>query len=179
MVRLHILSGVVAFSLVLASNGPSRGQQPTPAPADQKELLKKEKDEASVYLPKLDPIVGKLVKTSDGETELQKLKRNRCMVRAIYVAKMQEVMRLGKWSPQDLLTSIGVIQQLAKDLADVADNHDDKIKCHEFGVKLLRELEEFTKRRVAVATEPTSDLNIITAARMDAEICLLECKAKK
>jgi len=128
---------------------------------------------------KFDPAIANALKPDPNDTPLRKLQKERCVARAIYLAKIQTLIDVGKWNPWDFTQLVPVPGLLVDNLLELVEKPEDKIKCYEFRIAFLKKyVEKFTDTRVQVGSDPSQNRDIAIAARLDAEIDLLKFKAQ-
>jgi RNA polymerase sigma factor (sigma-70 family) len=131
---------------------------------------------------KFDPAIANALKPDPNDTPLRKLQKERCVARSIYLAKILTLIDFGKlngkWNPLDSTEVVPVPGLLSNNLMELMEKPEDKIKCFEFRIAFLKNIEKFTDFRVQVGTDPSQNRDIIIAARIDAEIDLLKFKAQ-
>jgi hypothetical protein len=125
---------------------------------------------------KLDPYIAKLVEPEASDSAVLKLQKERVRERAIYLAKMQEVIKSGIWTAANFGDYIKEQRTFWEQLPGLASKPEDKLKCAEMRVEATKEFEKFIGIRVNEAGEPMQALNFAKAARLDAEIDLLKLK---
>ena len=127
---------------------------------------------------KLDPIILNALKSDPNDTPIQKLQRDLCRELAIYQGKIMTLVNIGKWNPTDFPEAIQNAVSLSRNLVDIMEKPIDKLKCYALGVRLLKEIEQFTDTRVLVGSDPSQNHNYVKAARLEAEIKLLKFKTE-
>ncbi|HEV3383647.1 MAG TPA: hypothetical protein VG097_02465 [Gemmata sp.] len=127
---------------------------------------------------KLDPALVIAMKPDPNDSPIRKLQRERCRERAIYLAKVNTLIAIGKSNPQDFLDYLKLSATLTENLQELVDKPAAKLKCLEMRVELLKTGEKFIETRVLVGSDPSQNLNAAKAARLDAEIDLLKFKAE-
>jgi hypothetical protein len=127
---------------------------------------------------KLDPSVAKAFKSDPNDSPLRKLQKDRCRELSSYIAKIETLIEIGKWNPQDFSEYLKICASLSESLLEIVDIPKDKLKCLELCVEILRVGEKFTETRVAVGSDPSQNLNVARAARINAEILVLKLKTE-
>jgi hypothetical protein len=61
------------------------------------------------------------------DSSLRKLQKDRGRERNIYIAKLLELIRIGKWNSQDFNILIPVPAQLAENLLELMEKDEDKV----------------------------------------------------
>jgi hypothetical protein len=125
---------------------------------------------------KLDPFVAKLVEPDEKDSEVLKLQKERARERAIYIAKTQEVIKVGNWNHEWLGEYAKEQRTLWENLSGLASKPEDKLKCAEMRVAAAKEFEKFITTRVEVGSDPSQNQEFAKAFRIDAEIDLLKLK---
>jgi hypothetical protein len=127
---------------------------------------------------KLDPSIANAMKPDPNDSPLRKLQKERCRERATYLAKINTLMAMGRWNPQDFLDYLKFSAALSENLLELMEKPYDKLKCLELRVELLKTGERFMETRVQVGSDPSQSLNLAKANRIDAEIDVLKLKAQ-
>lgn len=125
---------------------------------------------------KLDPFIASAIEPAATDTPLRKLQKERVRQRAEYVARVREVMKVGRYNATEFVEYQKVQAVLAENLAELKDAAADKIKCYEMRVAALEEAERFIATRVSGGASFPQHLNLVKAARIDAEIDLVKLK---
>jgi hypothetical protein len=172
MLRSRLLTTIALISATCcALSGIAHAQEPAP----------KTNDADNDLLVKLDPIIGKAIKANPSDTPLRKLQKERCTDEGIAFAKLHEKILNAQWKRQNFEPFLDRACEFFEDLLALMETSEDKIKCHELRIKILKEFEEFTSSRVQIGNgnDPPQYLNLAKAARLDAEIDLLKFKTEK
>jgi hypothetical protein len=111
----------------------------------------------------LDPVLAAAI-IRPQEYSLRNLQKDRCREWARYCGMIQTLTRIGKWNPQDFAESLKVADTLGKNLLELVEKPEDKIKCYEFRIGALKEFEKFISLRVEVGTEPSQNLKLARAS---------------
>jgi len=127
---------------------------------------------------KLDPSVARAFKPDPNDSPLRKLQKDRCRELSSYIAKIETLIEIGKWNPQDFSEYLKICASLSESLLEVVDKPTHKLKCLELCVEILKVGENFTETRVAVGSDPSQNLNVARAARINAEIQVLKLKTE-
>ena len=125
---------------------------------------------------KFHPLVIDATKPDEKDTPLRKLQKQRVRDRALYLAKMQIVIKIGSCDRNDDAAHQQTHWLLAENLTELVDKPADKIKCYEVRVAAMKEFEKFIAESVKDGKSRPQSLNLARAARMDAEIELLKLK---
>jgi hypothetical protein len=125
---------------------------------------------------KFHPLVIDATKPDEKDTPLRKLQKQRVRDRALYLAKMQIVIKIGNWYEAEHAAHQQTHWLLAENLAELMEKPADKIKCHEMRVEALKEFEKMVTESVKVGKSRPQSLNLARAARIDAEVELLKLK---
>lgn len=150
-----IVSAILALAVCLSVTGVARTQPKQPPPS---------KEPPS----ELDP----------ADTPLRKLQRERFDSRSIALAKIETLIQIGRWAPQDFSSLMRLQTTLTENLAELMDKPAEKVQCYEMRLKTAKEFEQFIKTRVEAGTDPPQNLNVARAARIDTEIALLKLKCE-
>jgi hypothetical protein len=110
------------------------------------------------------------------DTVLRKLQKERCIERAMAIAKFKEVIEIGNWRAWESDDYIKLLTTFPENLAELSDKATDKVKCYEMRVEMLKDAEKFFKKRSDTGADPTYTLKTVIAARIDAELALLKLK---
>jgi hypothetical protein len=132
----------------------------------------------SELLRDIDPFILDAIKPNPNDSPLRKLQKDRCREQAYYLGKINQLIVIGRWHPQDFLGSLKVSASLSKNLLELMEKPTDQLKCLELRLELLKSNEKFIETRVNVGTEPAQNLNFARAARIDAEIDILKFKTE-
>lgn len=150
-----------------AKGGFVRAEQQIPQP---------EEWEGIVEILKLDPVIGDAFKPNSKDSQLRKLQKEICFALGTYMAKVEVLIQIGKWNPQDFSETIRVSVSLPKNLIELMEKPEDKLKCYELEVKLLKGIFDFTNTRVMVGTDPSQNRDVAKAAWLESEVKLLKLK---
>jgi len=125
---------------------------------------------------KLDPVIFNALKVDLNDTLLQKLRRDSCFQRAIFLAKMHRLMEIDKYNMLDLKDHLKLITALPDHLMELLEKPTDRAKCHELRLASFKPLEKLVAKRCAEGKELSETLNTVKAARLTAEIEYLKFK---
>jgi hypothetical protein len=126
--------------------------------------------------PELPQLIAAAVRPDDKDTPLQKLRKTRVRELALYVAKTNTVIELGRWDGANSRDFCGTHRQLGKALAELLNAPADKAKALELGLGGLKESERITGALVQAGRNRPQEVNVVRAARLDAEIELLRLR---
>jgi hypothetical protein len=146
---------------------------PCPAQRDSDPKDPKAKEGETI---KLDPFIAKLVEPDAKDSAVVKLQKERTRERAIYVAKTQEVIKIGNWNAAHFGEYVKEQLTFWENLAGLASKPEDKLKCAEMRVEGAKEFEKFITARVKGGLDPSQNQDFAKAARIDAELDLLKLK---
>jgi hypothetical protein len=135
------------------------------------------KDPEEELLNKLGPFIAAAVKYDLNDTHLKKLQKERCRERAIALAKLKELIELGKWNPQDFPDILSYVVTLSENLLELQGKPEDQLKSYEFRIEFLKYIEKFMDARVQVGSDASHRVNLAKAASLDAEIAQLKFKS--
>jgi hypothetical protein len=133
---------------------------------------------AEDILGEFDSRIAYAIKSQPDDTAQKRLQKERCTEQLIALGTIQELMTLEKWNTESLSAALKIPTALSKNLLELIDDPKDRIRCYEMRVRALKHLEDFVEKRVLVGSDPGQKLNIIKAARMDAEIDLLKFRTE-
>jgi predicted urease superfamily metal-dependent hydrolase len=150
-----------------AKDGFVRAEQLPPRP----EVL-----EGVIEILKLDPVLAGALKPNSKDSQLHKLQKEVCFALGVYLAKIQTLLEMGKWNPQEFAETIRVSVSFSKNLLELMEKPEDKLKCYELEVRLLESIYKFTDTRVIVGTDPSQNRDFARAAWLEAEVKLLKLK---
>ncbi len=174
---------LATFALVCGAccivSGFARAQQPPPKMEEPEPPFDlKTTENGWVAGHKLDPAVAKAFKSEPNDSPLRKLQKDRCRELSSYLAKIETLIEIGKWNPQDFSEYLKICASLSESLLEVVDKPTDKLKCLELCVEIIKVGEKFTETRIAVGSDPSQNLNVARAARINAEIQVLKLKTE-
>lgn len=162
-----LISIVLVYSAGLAPGGH------TP---DEQSALEPENLAKALEVLNLAPSTIDAMKPKPKDSPLLKLQRERCRQRAIALATIKKDIQVGKWNPEDFPEVLKLPVAFSKNLADLMEKDEDKIRCYESRLEFLKEIEHFTDVRVMVGSDPSMNRDLTKAVRIDAEIDLLKLK---
>jgi hypothetical protein len=117
------------------------------------------------------------IKPQTNDSPLRKLQREMCEARAKCLARLLGSIYPGKmWNPQENAMVIKTPDDLTKNLLEVVEKTEDKLKCYEFNARCLQIIYKFMDKRVEIGSEPSNSGDYAKAAWLDAEIDLLRFK---
>jgi hypothetical protein len=143
-----------------------RADQPEPGPEELE----------AIQTLKLDPVIGRSLKSNDADSPLRKLQKEVSQELGIYMGRMNQLMDIGKWNPQEFSEMIRVGTAFPKSLLELMEKPEDKMKCYELEVRLLEKFYKFTDARVTVGSDPSQNRNVAKAAWLEAKVKLLKLK---
>jgi hypothetical protein len=123
-----------------------------------------------------NPFVAELLKPDASDTALLALQKERTRHRAIYIEINEEIRIIGISCVPMFMEYVQEQRTLWENLAELAVAPEDKLKCAEMRITTARQFELFVASRVEVGSDPSENLNVAKAARLDAEIELLKLK---
>jgi hypothetical protein len=122
------------------------------------------------------PFVVKLIKPDANDSLLVKLQKERAHARALYLNKGAEVALIASWHMAYFFEYVEAERAFWDNLMELAMMPEDKLKCAETRVTSAKWFERFISTRVEAGAEYSGRLNVVKAARIDAEIDLLKLK---
>jgi RNA polymerase sigma factor (sigma-70 family) len=134
--------------------------------------------EGVIQILNLDPVIAEALKPNLKDTEVRKLQRELCLTIGIYLAKIQTLIEIGKWNPLDFDQALMMTTSFPRNLLELMEKPEHKLKCYELGVKLLKGIFEFTDTRVLVGSDPSQNREVVKASLLEAEIKLLKFKSE-
>ena len=129
-----------------------------------------------VLIIQLDPFISMLIRPHPKDPQVVKLKKERAGARSMYFARTDAMNRTrGCWQA-DVYEYVEEQRALWANLAELAVLREEKLQCAEMRVAAAKQFEIFIILRVVVGSEPPRNINVVKAARIDAEIDLLKLK---
>lgn len=125
---------------------------------------------------KLDTVIRNAINPNPDDSPLRKLQRDRCRDRANYLGQIEIRIASKTNSAADLFEGPKVVGALTDNLLELLQKTEDKIKCYEFRISWLKRMKDLIDMRNMAGDDLT--LDIVDAARIDAEIELLKFKAQ-
>jgi hypothetical protein len=132
--------------------------------------------EGVIEILNLDPVIADALKPNPKDSQLRKLQKEVCFNLGVYRAKIETLILIGKWNPQDFAETLRISVSLPKNLLELMDKPEDKLKCYELEVQLLNWIYQFTDTRVLVGSDPSQNRDAAKAAWLEAEVKLLKLK---
>jgi hypothetical protein len=107
-------------------------------------------------------------------TPLQKIQYEQVHSGLIYIRKLETLVAIGKWNPQDFRDYLTLASDVYQVAAELQPTLNGKIRCYQARVILLKEIEQFTITRVQVGTDPSQNTEHAQFKRFQAEADLLK-----
>jgi hypothetical protein len=128
---------------------------------------------------KLDAFVAAAIKPDAKDSPLRKLQKELCSEQATALGKMKVAIAIGKIdAPGDFNKLCKLSASLTKNLMELMDKPEDKLKCLELRLDAFKQLEKIMESRIAVGADVSQNLNLAKADRIKAEIKLLKFKTE-
>lgn len=111
-------------------------------------------------------------------TLLRQVQREQAIMGFLYLARMDEQIRIGRWIPDHFDHYLFMASAVYTVAADLEDKPADRVPWYEERVRLLKGFERFTEIRAEIGTEWPYRLLQARFARLGAEADLLRLKAE-